>query len=81
MAGQAVTRQAAGRLAEQIPVLPGIDVVLPTTDRQPGDVAAELRQLLSVAGWLKPVKPRLRCGRGERLGRRERRVRGGRPWA
>jgi hypothetical protein len=40
-------------LAEVMPVIPGIDLVIPTVDRDPRDVATEVRDALSTAGILR----------------------------
>lgn len=42
----------AQKLADQIPSIPGIDVLIPTNDREATEVAVEVRQLLSAKGML-----------------------------
>jgi hypothetical protein len=47
----------ARELATAIPLIPGLDVVLGTSDRGAGDVAAELRSLLIRRGIVAPIPP------------------------
>jgi hypothetical protein len=50
--GKSSLIEHARKLAVDIPLLPGIDVALSTSDRRPEEVAGELKELLVARGML-----------------------------
>ena len=53
--GKPALVEHARKLAREIPLLSGIDVVLSASDRDPVDVATEIRELLATAGIVRPT--------------------------